>query len=247
MNPSTKQKLLTEVIRVASDTLTAAQARCIILHYVGGWSEDKIAKEYEVAGSQVHLCLWGQKTQRVPTVVDANGVRRHPSLAEMIGKARNNTIVGGGAVSRFSSALATDPVIQQLIAAHKPDPNYATDTGGKSSKGWFVGARPDHFPYLAVLWIAFDHADAEGKLSVVDLQRVTSPPVAQASLGPLQTLGFIWTDGVSIQIRKTPLGVFQPVVSSTFAAPSGEATDVNGESHDNIEDALIASLDASSI
>ena len=231
MSHTAKQQLMVAVLRVAQDSLTSSQARAVILHFVEGWTEERISSTYSVSRAAVSMCLWGQGAGRVPFDLDANGQPKAPTLGEMLKRARNKTIVGGGAVSRFSSAIADDPIIQAIIKEHTTSTHQA---GTRANVGdWFAGCRPDLFGPLAVLLILSDLVDNEGKATMTALSNACHPALAAAAIPPLKTWGFIDSNGITLQLLKTPLGEFIPTPDAIHY----------GDDVTNPEDQFIAAID----
>lgn len=217
---------------MATTQLTAAQARYVILRHVAGWSDQQICERYDISRAGLHLCAWGQGDNRVPFDLDKSGQPAAPSLGEMLRRARNKTLKGGGAMSRFSAALSEDPVIQKIIAeATAPRHQHGTRA---NLDGWFRGCQPQMFGALTVLLVLSDLVDSQGRATFTQLSAACHPAVATAAIPALRTWGFVESDGVNLRLLKTPLGNFVP--SEEDAVPYGD--DIT-----NPEEQLISIID----
>jgi len=141
--------------------------------------------------------LLGETTTQI-----AKATRRDP-------EAVHRTLFGApsrglkGVVEIVKEALRNDETFQ--AAARQPEP--APDPLGRHAIAeWFQGVPPDRFVEMAALMVFQALADAEGRLTVSQAYGSIHPSIVTHALPRLRLGGFIQTNGIRIDVLRTPGG-----------------------------------------
>jgi len=226
--------VIARVVELAVTQLSPAQARCVILHIVEGWTETRIADAYGCSQSAVSQVLWGQGATRASRSSRSTSSRLDMVFRDEQGKS--------GAVSRLSTSIKTDPVMQTIIAqAQEPEPPARAT---RNLDGWFDPCRyrPEFFCAYATMILLDDLVDATGRIGISELARQMPPAIMSAVLPQLRAFGFIDNNiepGV-VRVLKMPASRARPALPTS----SPSATHVDGDTTRSPEDSIIARLDA---
>lgn len=108
-----------------------------------------------------------------------------------------------GVVEIVKEALRNDETFR--AAAQKPE-QPPDPLGRHAIAEWFVGAPPDRFVEMAALLVFQALADVEGRLTVSQAYGSIHPSIVTHALPRLRLGGFIQTNGISIEVLRTPGG-----------------------------------------
>ena len=222
---------IARVIELAVRDLSPAQARCVILHIIEGWTEGRIASEYECNQVSVHQCLWGQDGKRAVK-------SKHTSRIAMVFQAES----GSGAVSKLSRSIKDDPVLQSIIKqAEPPDAPAARDLSG-----WFEPCRfrPEYFCAYATMILLDNLVDATGRISTTELSMQMPPAIVSVVLPQLRAFGMIDNNVEPGVVRVLKMPGNRPTRTSMLSTSSPSATCVAGDEFQSSEDSIIERLDA---
>lgn len=168
------------LLRVAAATLTDQQL-AVFTRWVGGASVTGIGRELGISQQVVSKHLHG------------NGQAQD-------GSAR------GGALKKMKAALEADELYRASLEASKA---HATDVDGMHVvREWFKPIRPNtltHFVPFVVLLVIVAIADARRRTTFSALHAHILPTIVTNAMPVLKLRGYVRTDGVTIEVLKTPL------------------------------------------
>lgn len=162
--------------RVAREVLTERQWEILSL-FIAGALETEIAARLQISQPTVHKAIFG------------DGDR-------------------GGAMKKLKARLENDETFLSALAVAREGTHVDDDTA-IVVRNWFQHIGPSHyqaFVPMSALLVMFFLRDRKAQITYQTLRRHLPAPVITAAMRMLVPLGYVHTDGITITIRKTPLG-----------------------------------------
>jgi hypothetical protein len=162
--------------RVAREVLTERQWEILSL-FIAGDLETEIAARLQISQPTVHKAIFG------------DGDR-------------------GGAMKKLKARLENDETFLSALAASREGTQVDDDTA-IIVRNWFQHIGPSHyqaFVPMAALLVMFFLRDKKAQISYATLRQHLPSPVVTAAMRMLVPLGYVHTDGITITVKKTPLG-----------------------------------------